>query len=159
MSKAGGMVGGASCVPMRVVVGGASDSSDTEPGWEERSSASSSSLSSSSSSSSSLSSSLSAAESIKLCLAGADLRREVAVLVLVVLVAGRGGLNAGRPRLARGLEVGGMVKEWDTLKSNVELRSRVADDGEQAVCLQTQNLREGDGFLFHRTFLEHIHNS
>lgn len=32
-------------------------------------------------------------------------------LVLVVLVAGRGGLNAGRPRLAAGLELAGMISE------------------------------------------------
>lgn len=104
MSRAGGIVGGASCVPTRAVVGGASDSSsdgEASGEWEERSSASSSSSFSSSSSS--------AAESIKLCLAGADLRRGAEVLVLVVFVAGRGGLNAGRPRLATGF--GGMFVE------------------------------------------------
>lgn len=106
MSKAGGIVGGASCVPKLVVVGRVSDSSDAEVSreWEETSSGSSSSSSFSSSSSS-------AVESIKLGLAGADLRRGAVVLVLLALVAGRGGLNMGRPRLAKGLEIGGMIVE------------------------------------------------
>ena len=73
---------------------------------------------------------------MKLCLAGADLRRGVVVLVLVALVVGRGGLNAGRPRLATGLEVGGMVVEgfetWSLgvcLEKEQRLRSRVAEGG------------------------------
>ena len=44
--------------------------------------------------------------SIRLSLAEADLRCVVSILLLVGLVAGRGGLNAGRPRLATGLDVG-----------------------------------------------------
>ena len=101
------MLGGGSCVPAARAVGvgarGEDESDDdAEAGCagEEMSSSSSSS-----------SSEASAAVSTKLCLAGADLRRGVVVLALglVALGAGRGGLNAGRPRLAMGLEVGGIV--------------------------------------------------
>ena len=70
MSSAGGIVGGASCVPMRSVEGGDSGSSDVEASkeWEETSSGSSSS------SSSSFLSSLET-ESIRLSLRGGNLLR------------------------------------------------------------------------------------
>ena len=89
------MVGGASW-------GGEGDGDGEERGLVSVSVSVSSSLSSSSSS---------AAESWKLCLPGADLRRGGGFLVLEVLVVGRGGLNAGRRRLETGLVGGGIVVE------------------------------------------------
>ena len=45
---------------------------------------------------------------MRLPLVGADLRPGVVALDLVGLIAGRGGMNAGRPRLAAGFEFEGM---------------------------------------------------
>ena len=102
------MVGGGDWVDEGVGWAVGSDG-DGEGEGEEGEERSEGSLSSSSSSSSS---EASAAESMKVCLAGADLRRgglAVLVFVLVAFDVGRGGLNAGRPRFAAGLEVGGIM--------------------------------------------------
>ena len=60
---------------------------------------------------------------MKLCLPGTDLRRGVFVLAFELLVAARGGLNAGRLRLAAGLTFGGMITERGTGMS--ELGERI----------------------------------